>query len=387
MSSKADTKRFNNTNIKDFTIQLNQLNIDANTEKIDKQKIIQTKCLMNQNRIKLPNISQKKVTEITKYMKKEKYLDDYFIGDCTKNKNLNAIINNCRPKPKPTSKTLNKQSLRYYNYNTGNKSNNRINSYQKYETIDQEIKNKQNLLCVRNHTLENEKRYKISNIKNNFIREAKILNKGNISCGKKIMKLLKENSLTKNNVINNHHENNRFYSNKKDNIHTVSLTLNNNQFKESKCYKTIQVSYNEILDDCQNKFPNIRQINVNYLLNSENKNINESHDIKKQTIKSYREFKRNQDSKGQIANKKIIDSKKKEILPTDNENYKNNFNKFYQYNKNKKSIKYLETVIKNIDNNTRKKLENFVNNLNNEFKNFTDHAYKPLNEALKKINN
>ena len=373
MSSKAVFKKFSQTNIKFLTVQFNRLNLDINTKKIDNHKEIKTKRLLNQIRIKLPNLSQKKLIEIIKNKKTEKNLDDYFIGNYTKNKNLNTTINSCRAKPKPKTKSLNRQSLKYYY---------RINSYKKYKTIDQEIKNKQNLFPVRNNTLENEKHYKIPTNKNNIIREGKKLNTNSISFDKKITKLLGEKSLTKNSIFNNYHKNNRVCTNKKVNNSTFSLISSNSQFKESKYYKTIQATHNEIFDDYQSKFPNIRKINVSYLLKFDN-NKNEKHDIKKRHIKSYREFKINQEIKRRIKKQEIIDAENKKLFSTDNENNKTNFNKFCRYNKNKKSIKYLKAIIENIDDNMRKKIEKFVKNLDNEFKNFTDHAYIPLNEVLK----
>ena len=377
-----DIKKFNRANSKDFIIRQNRLNIGISTEIIDTQKEIQTERLMNQIKIKLPSISQKKSFDDMKTTTEEKNLGNDFTDGYMKKINLNTIINSYSEKPK--LKKFNNSPLNYYNFNRGSKKNNKINSCKKYQTLNKENKNMQKIFFIKNNNLDEEKLFKIITIKNSPIRKTKKLKTvGYNSCEKKIVKLLKEKSSSKYNIINSPHENKKVLPNKNDNISTMSIIFDNDEFKERKYYKSIQKMEKEVLDNYQNKFSNIRQVNVNFLLNGEKGKISENVDIKNRIIKSYKEFKKNQDNERKIREKKKIKSKKKKIFSTDNENKKNNFNKFYKYNRNKKSIKHLKMILENIDNNMHKRLENFSKTLDDEFKKFSSYAYKPLKEVFK----
>ena len=377
-----DIKKFNRANSKDFIIRQNRLNIGISTEKIDTQKEIQTERLMNQIKIKLPTISQKKLFDDMKTMTEEKNLGNDFTNGYMKNINLNTIINSYSEKPKV--KIFNNSPLNYYTYNRGSKKNNKINSCKKYQTLNKENKNMQKIFFIKNNNLDEEKLFKIITIKNSPIRKTKKLKTvGYNSCEKKIVKLLKEKSSSKNNMINSPHENKKVLPNKNDNISTMSIIFDNDEFKERKYYKSIQKMEKEVLDNYKNKFANIRQVNVNFLLNGEKDKINENVDIKNRIIKSYKEFKKNQDNERKIREQNKIKSKKKKIFSIDNEKNKNNFNKFYKYNRNKKSIKHLKMILENIDSNMHKRLENFSKTLDDEFKKFSSYAYKPLKEVFK----
>ena len=368
MTSKTDSNKFKQASSKDFKIRPNRFNIDISKGIIDNQKEIKTDRLMNQVKIKLPTINQKKILEKVKNAKEEKNLSNNFIDDYQKNKNSNPIINYCRAKTK--AKTLNRLPIAYYNYNNGNIKNNKVNSYKNYEKINnQEIKNTQNIFFAKD---------------DNLMRKTKKFNTdGYVFCEKKITKLLKEKSSYRTNVINNYHENNRNFSNKNDNISNTSVIFDNDRLKGSKYYQKIKEMEKEVLNGFKNKASNIRQISVNFLLNDENENINDSFDIKKRIIKSYKQSKKNQDNERKIKEQKIIDSKKRKIFTTDNDNKKTNFNKFYKYNKTKKSIKHLKMILESFDNNLYKNIDIFAKNLDLEFKNFTGSIYIPFNEAVK----
>ena len=386
MLSNTTIKKFNRTISKELLIRTSLLNIGNNTEKIDDQKEIQTERLTKKIRIKLPSISHKKVIEKIKTVKRDKKLFDDIISNYSRKIDYHTTMNSYRSISK--TKTVNKLLLQYCNYNNGSRNNDKINPYKKYKTINQQIKNKHNLIFVKNNNIKSGKRYKISTVKNSLIIENNQLNTGRYrSCEKKIKKLLKEKSLSQNNILNNYSEYNRVFSNKNDNNSTKSLIFDNNEFKQSKYYKVIQKMEKEILDVYQNKFLNIRKVNVNYLINGENDNINEDNGIKKRIIKCYREFKKNQDNERKSKEQKILDSRKRKIFTSsDNINKKTNFNKFYKYNKNKMSILHLKKVLENISKTINKRLENFKKNLDDDFNSFTNHAYIPYNEVIKIIN-